>query len=463
VGSARTAIFNWLFARRQGGKFLLRIEDTDAARSEEHLVTTILDALQWLGLTWDEPPVFQSQRLALYKQAADRLIADKKAYKCFASREELEAARAKALQENRPYKYDRRGLRLSQSEIEAFEAQGKPYVVRLLVEEGRTEFYDEIYGNIKVSHDELDDFIILRSDGYPTYHLAVVVDDHDMGITHVIRGDDHLSNTPKHVLLYRALGWHPPLFAHLPLILGPDRKRLSKRHGAKGIGEFQQAGYAPEAVLNFLALMGWSPGDDREYFSREELAAAFSLDRVSKTAAVFDETKLDWLNGQYIHRMPDSAFCERVISELQGCGIVEQTVTDEDRQRLESICLLIKPRVKKFTEIAGAVQYFFQHPASYDEKGVAKHWRRPGVAENMEKLIERLETMESFTEEKFELVIRGLAEELGVSAAKLIHPVRLALTGQTASPGLFEVMALLGAETVLLRLRKAVEFLKNIS
>jgi len=463
VGGARTAIFNWLFARKNAGQFLLRIEDTDAARSGEEMVDAIFAGLKWLGLHWDARPLFQSERLAIYRTFVNKLLAEKKAYKCFASKEELEASRQLAAKEKREYKYDRRALKLSADDIANLEAQGKPYVVRLFVEKGVTEFNDTIYGNIRVSHDQLDDFILLRSDGFPTYHLAVVVDDHEMQISHVIRGEDHLSNTPKHILLYKAFGWEPPVFAHLPLILGSDKQRLSKRHGATAIGEYEKAGYLPDAMLNFLSLLGWSAGDDREIFSRDALIKAFSLDRISKKSAVFDETKLEWLNSQYILNMDAKDFCELMITELLNNRTLTEEDVESNRENLNKISPLIKPRIKRLRDIVSVTDYFFREPETYDDQGVAKHWRKPGVKENLTLLLTRLQSLQHFDRDIIETCMRQLAEELGIGAGKLIHPTRLALTGKTATPGLFEIMEILGREKVLHRLRKAVEYLKKNS
>ncbi len=456
VGGARTAIFNWLFARKHRGQFFLRIEDTDVARSGEEMVRAIFNGLQWLGLDWDGEVVFHSQRFGVYKVLAEQLVQQKKAYRCFCSAEKLQADREQAVQEKRTYKYDRACLRLSEDEIRARESAGQPYVIRLKVRDGQTAFRDAVYGDVKFENQQLDDFILLRSDGLPTYHLAVVVDDKHMHITHVIRGDDHLSNTPKHILLYEAFGWAPPVFAHVPLILGPDKQRLSKRHGATSIEEYEKAGYLPDAVFNFLTLLGWSPGDDREIFSRAELIEAFDLSGISKKSAVFDERKLEWMNGQYLNAMSVEEFAVLMIKRLQEAGLPDVGKSEV----CSKVAALIKPRVRRLTEIPGMTSYFFHDPVSYDEKGAAKYWRDAEVVSVFEQISDRLADLNVFNAANIEHVFRSLAEELGVPAAQIIHPTRLALTGQTSSPGLFEIIEILGKDTVARRLQKAVAFLQ---
>jgi len=463
VGGARTAIFNWLFARKQGGQFLLRIEDTDVARSGEEMVEAIIKGMQWLGLNWDEEIVYQSARLEVYKTQAAQLIADGKAYKCFCSKEELESKRQNAAKEKRDYKYkhERMCLNRKREEIEAFEKEGRPFVVRFKLPEGETVFSDQVYGEIRVNHAQLDDFIIQRSDGYPTYHLAVVVDDHEMAISHIIRGDDHLSNTPKHLLLFQAFGWICPIFAHVPLILGPDKQRLSKRHGATAVGEYEKWGYLAEAFLNFLSLLGWSSGDDRELFGREELIQEFDLSGIQKKSAVFDEKKLEWLNGQYLMTLDDRKLLELVSPRLLKAGLVTDDTLFKDKEDLLKIIALLKPRLKRLSEISDMSRYFFRDPETYAEKAVKKHWSSPDVIEQLTNLKDQLAGVSDFNEESIEGVIRGLAEKLNKGAGKIIHPLRLALTGVSFSPGIFEVMELLGKETVINRLKTAIHFLES--
>ena len=463
VGGARTAIFNWLFARKHGGQFLLRIEDTDVARSGDEMVEAIIKGMQWLGLNWDEEIVYQSARLEVYQAQAAKLIADGKGYKCFCSKEELEAKRQKTAKEKRDYKYkhERTCLNRKTEEIEAFEKEGRPFVVRFKLPEGETVFSDQVYGEIRVNHAQLDDFIIQRSDGYPTYHLAVVVDDHEMAISHIIRGDDHLSNTPKHVLLFQAFGWTCPIFAHVPLILGADKHRLSKRHGATAVGEYEKSGYLAEAFLNFLSLLGWSSGDDRELFSREELIQEFDLSGIQKKSAVFDEKKLEWLNGQYLMALDDRKLLELVSPGLLKAGLVKDDTLSRDKEYVLKIIALLKPRLKRLSEISDMSRYFFRDPETYAEKAVKKHWSSPDVIEQLTNLQDQLEGVSDFNKESIEGVIRNMAEELNKGAGKIIHPLRLALTGVSFSPGIFEVMELLGKETVMNRLKTAIHFLES--
>ncbi len=461
IGGARTAIFNWLFARKHRGKFLLRIEDTDVARSSAEMVEAIFSGLQWLGLDWDEEPVFQSSRLTVYAECADRLVQDGKAYKCFCSQERLQQLRERAAREKLDYKYDRHCLTLTPDDVQEREARGEPYVVRFKVGEGATRFEDRVYGKIAVQNKQIDDFVILRSDGRPTYHLAVVVDDHDMGISHVIRGSDHLSNTPKHLMLFEAFGWAAPQFAHVPLIMGPDGQRLSKRHGATAIEAYRDAGYLPDAMLNFLALLGWSSGDDRELFSREELIQAFDLSGISKKSAVFDERKLEWMNGQYLNGMAADAFLELLVKELRAAGLVDDRFVAARREWLRTLAALVQPRLRKLSDLPAMTAYFFQDPTDYEERGAAKHWREPALPEWLSRLRERLAGLSSFGPEEIETAVRSLAAELGIGAGKLIHPTRLALTGLSSSPGLFEIMALLGKDTVLRRLDRALAVLSE--
>ncbi|NIR52432.1 glutamate--tRNA ligase [candidate division KSB1 bacterium] len=461
VGSARTAIFNWLFARKHQGRFLLRIEDTDVARSGLDMVEAIFSSLRWLGLNWDEEPIFQSRRFEIYQKYAEQMVADNQAYKCFCTKEKLQAEREKARKEKRTFRYDRTCLRLSDAKKAKLESGGAPHAVRLKVDEGRTAFFDEVFGDVQVDHEQLDDFIILRSDGKPTYHLAVVVDDHEMEITHVIRGDDHLSNTPKHILLYNAFGWETPKFVHLPLILGPDRQRLSKRHGATAVSEYKTAGYLPEAMFNFLALLGWSSGDDRESFSRDQLIEEFDLSGIMKKSAVFDERKLEWMNNQYIMARDDESLLKLTIPRLEASGLVSSEFVKENKTYLLKIMALLKPRMRRLSDFPDMASYFFRAPESYDEKAVKKHWKGPDLVDKFHRLIDRLGNIEDFHPDEIETAIRSLAEELDMSAAKLIHPTRVALTGAPASPGLFEVMELLGKDTVIRRLEKAVDFVEH--
>ncbi len=452
VGGARTALFNYLFARKHGGLFRLRIEDTDRQRSSEEMTRRIFDGLHWLGLEWDGEVVFQGANAPLHREAAWQLVEAGKAYRCFCSREELEAKRRQAEREKRAYGYDGTCRHLSPEQVEKNLAEGKPFAIRFKVPEGETTWQDAVHGEIRVDHRELDDFIILRSDGSPIYQLAVVVDDHRMGVTHIIRGDDHISNTPKQILLYRALEWEVPRFAHVPLILGPDKKRLSKRHGATSVEEYREMGILPEALFNYLALLGWSPGDDRELMSREEIRESFSLKGISAKSAIFDEQKLRWMNGEYISRKTGQELFEELIRRWTAAGFISPEDVPVRRLYLLRVIELLKSRVKVLNEYVTYGRYYFQDPDEFDPKGVRKYLKDEQVWDWLQEVSARLEKSKRFAADDIERTVRLVAEEYGVAAAKLIHPIRLALTGLTVSPGIFEVMEVLGKETVLRRL-----------
>jgi glutamyl-tRNA synthetase len=449
VGGARTAIFNWLFARSSDGKFRLRIEDTDRQRSSEEMTREILYGLHWLGIEWDDEPLIQSSRLERHAEECHRLEAEGKAYRCYCSTGELDEKRQAAEALGGAFLYDGNCRRLTPDQRAEKDSDGASYVLRFHVPEGRTVFNDIVHDETSFPNEEIDDFVILRTDGTPTYMMAVVVDDHDMGVTHVLRGDDHLSNTPKQVMLYRALGYEIPQFGHLPLILGSDKKRLSKRHGATSVGEFQQRGYLPEAVFNFLALLGWSPGDDREIMTRDELVACYDIRRVLKKSSVFDEDKLKWMNGQHIRMLDDNELLRRV-RPYQPDDLADVT---EDHCR--AVIPLMKERMVLLTDFFEHGRYFWRDPEDYDADGVAKRWKS-GIPEMLATLLPMLETAD-FAPEALETLIREAAERSGMGAGKVIHPIRLALTGATASPSLFDMMAVLGRETCLRRLRSALE------
>lgn len=452
IGGARTAIFNWLFAKKTNGKLLLRIEDTDAARSDLKLVEQITDALAWLGVKWDDDLIFQSTRLDLYRRFCYELLETDKAYRCFCSRERLESIRDR-------YGYDKRCRHLSVAEIRAHLNENSPYAIRLKIEEGITQFNDTVFGSLKFNNDELDDFVLLKSDGMPTYHLAVVVDDHDMNITHVIRGADHVSNTPKQVLIYNAFGWSIPLFTHVPLILGADRKRLSKRHGATSVLEYKHMGYHPDAVFNYLALLGWSPDDDREIMDKLEIMSAFSLGTISKTNAIFDEKKLQWMNSQYINRMSDTEIADQIIP-----GMIENGTLDReniDRNYILKVIMLFKQKVRFLNDFATLGSYFFKDPDQYDVAAREKYWNEDQTIAWLRLVRDEMMQTQPFSADHIELTIRKLAQRSEISAAQLIHPVRLALTGFSVSPGLFELMDLLGRDAVIRRLDRAIKFLEE--
>ncbi len=454
IGGARTAIYNWLFARKNQGKFFLRIEDTDQARSTREMVDVIFDSLKWLGLDWDGEPWYQSQRFDVYRRYAEELVQKRKAYHCYCGHDDDPEEAADWDESNKCQCY-----LLTVKEKEELDRQGVPRAIRFWVPDGTTVIDDLVYGSMEFNNSEINNFVILRSDGVPTYHLAVVVDDHDMGITHIIRGDDHISNTPKHVLLYRALGWDVPQYAHVPLILGEDKKRLSKRHGAASVLEYAQMGILPEALVNYLALLGWSAGDDREIYTIPELIQAFSINGISRKSAVFDPKKLEWVNSEHIKIYPTEKLLEKVLPSLKEAHLV----TDFDAERkvpyLLQVLELFKTRMKTTKDLAKYGRYFFKDPERYDEKALKRFWEGEETKQRMQKLKERLEQLEDFTAGPIEEVTRSLASELGVPAAKLIHPTRILLTGFSVSPGLFEMMEVLGKETCLRRIERGLEVL----
>ena len=470
VGGARTALFNWLYARRHGGTFVLRIEDTDVERSSEEMVEGILDGMRWLGLDWDEgpgvggshAPYFQSERLERYQVMAERLVTDGHAYYCYCTPERLKAERDKAEARGDAWKYDRTCLRLPPEEIDSLEAAGVPRAIRFRVPEGlRTSFDDAVHGRIEFDHGNIEDFVMLRSDRHPTYHLSVVVDDVDMEITHVIRGDDHISNTPKHVLLFRAFESPTPQFAHVPLILGEDKKRLSKRHGATSVMEYKRLGYLPDAMVNFLALLGWSPGDDRELMTRAELVDAFSLEGISGGNAVFNGEKLDWMNGQYIARLPVDELAAQVEPLLREAGVWPESPSSEQRAWLMRVLELLRPRAKRLTDFVEQAQPFLVDTVEYEPAAVEKHLGTPDLHAHVEALVKALRTTHPFDESHVEAAVRGTASERGLKAGSLIHATRLAVTGRASSPGLFEVLSLLGRDRTLQRLEQLLAYLDH--
>jgi glutamyl-tRNA synthetase len=458
IGGARTALFNFLFARHNRGTFLLRIEDTDQMRSDPAMTEAIFRSLTWLGLTWDAEPVFQSSKTERHRTLCNELLSSGKAYYCYCTPEELEKKRAAA---RAVYKYDRTCLNLSAREVDEKLRSGASKAVRIRVPEGETAFDDHVRGKVSVRNREIDDFILLRSDGQPVYQVAVVVDDHDMGITHVIRGDDHLSNTPKQVLLYRALGWNVPEFAHVPMILGSDKKRLSKRHGAASVEEFDKAGYLPEALVNYLALLGWSPGKDREIMGMDFMVQQFSLSDISKNAAVFDEKKLDWMNGQAIQKMDERALVERLAPRFREKGLLLDTDADGGEKMLTGCIRLLKPRAKRLTDFVRSSGYFFNDPDSYDAQAIQTHWPDASVTGWVEGLLDHFKNLPDWNAGELESIVRETALKLGIPAGKVIHALRLAVTGQGSSPGLFEVMELIGKDSVLRRLDRAVRTIQG--
>jgi glutamyl-tRNA synthetase len=460
IGGARTALFNWLFARRHGGVFVLRIEDTDAERSSWDMVAGIVDGMRWLGLDWDEgpdvggphAPYFQSQRLDRYRELADSLVRTGRAYYCYCTPEELNAKRAAAEAAGVGWIYDRTCCTLDETTRQSYEVGSRPRAVRFKVPPGTTAFTDLVRGPIAFDNAHIEDFVILRSDRQPTYHLSVVADDVAMRMTHVVRGDDHISNTPKQVLLYEAFGAPPPQFAHVPLIMGPDKKRLSKRHGATSVMEYPRLGYLPEAMVNFLALLGWSPGSDEEIFTRDELVARFDLEGISGGNAVFNPEKLDWFNQQHIGRLAPEQLAERLRPFVEDAGLWDDAYAGARRGWFIAVVALFQPRLKRLTQFADDARFLLGEVGEWDEAAVEKHLRGAVAAGHVAALEAALSSLPAWDAAAIEAAVRGTAAERGVKAGALIHATRVAVTGKAVSPGLFEVLELLGRERTLARL-----------
>lgn len=459
VGGARAALFNWLYARKTGGKFLLRIEDTDAERSTEQALNSILDSIKWLGLNWDGELVRQSERGELYRAAVKKLLDNGSAYRCYCTKEELGAEREKARTEKLDYNYSGKCRVLDSETIEKFDSENRPYTVRFRVPEGETSFEDMVHDNKTFMNRTIGDFIIARTDGSPVYLLGVAVDDADMGITIVMRGDDHISNTPKQIMIMNALGYDIPRFAHLPQVLGPDKKKLSKRHGAASVMEYKKLGFYPEAVMNFLAFLGWNPGDEREKMELDELIESFSIPNVSKKSSVFDLKKLEWLNGQFLRERPTEDIFRDVAPLYVKSGFVSEDDLAGERDYIMNVIDLLKVRCRLITDFEAQGEYFFHDPTSYDEKGVRKVFMKPGAKECLERLSDIFETIKTFDEQGIEDSVRALAEEMEVGGGKIIHPTRLSVSGTTGGPGLFEMLALIGKKRVVARMRRSAAFI----
>ncbi len=456
LGGARTAIYNDLLRQSLGGAFILRIEDTDKERSDEAMTLQIQSALHWIGVAWDEGPFLQSERLPRHHERAGELLAAGKAYRCFCTPEELDAQREEAQKRGVAFRYPRTCLRLSPEEVQERLAAGKPFAVRFRMPDENITFTDLVRGDMDFPPDALDDFILLRSDGNPTYHMSVVVDDIDMAVTHVLRGEDHLSNTPKHIPLFRALGGTVPTFGHLPLILGPDKKRLSKRYGATSVEEFRNEGILPQALYNFLALLGWNPGDDREVLSRDEMIRLFSVDRLNASAAVFDREKLWWMNSQYLVAMDYQALLPHLEPFLARAGLA-----DADATRLEAAVNLHRTRARTLKELVEQILPYFQDEIAYDPGAAAKFLKDPALPELLEALRDRYAQLPGFNKDALEAALRTLSEERGVKAGVLIHPTRMALSGATGGPPLFDLVELVGRERTQGRFDRFLAFLRK--
>lgn len=463
IGWARTALFNWLFARHFGGTFVLRIEDTDQKRSVEGAAQVFDDAFSWLGFTYDEGPnkdggfgpYLQSERLANHLAVRDRLLEEEKAYPCFCSPETLDAGRAEDRRLGRPPRYPATCRSIAAEEGRARIAAGEAHVIRLKVPpEGRLVVHDLIRGDVEFDLAVLDDFVLIKADGTPTYNFAAVVDDAQMAISHVLRADEHLSNTPKQLLLYQAMGLPAPAFAHVPMILAPDHSKLSKRHGATPIAEFVAQGFLPEAVVNYLMMLGWNPGGDREFLTLDEAAELFTLERVQKNPAVYDTQKMTWMNAHYLRALSEDELWRRTLPFLSAQKLLAEPVSAELGAYARSALSLVQSRVSTLAEAADAVRFFFEEPREFDPAGVAKHFARPGTGGHLTALAGRL-AQTDFSALALETALTELAAELGVSRAELIHPARLAVSGKTVGPGLFEMLAVLGAKGTVDRLHAA--------
>ncbi|AAR34595.1 glutamate--tRNA ligase [Geobacter sulfurreducens] len=449
VGGARTALFNWLLARKQGGTFILRIEDTDVARSTQESVDAILQGMEWLGLDWDEGPFYQSERFPVYREFVERLLAEGKAYRCYCTPEELEARREQAMKEGRKPKYDGTCRDLVTQDAD------RPFVVRFRApHEGVTAFDDLIKGRIAFNNEELDDLIIQRTDGTPTYNFVVVIDDATMGITTVIRGDDHINNTPRQILLYEALGYPVPRFAHVPMILGADKTRLSKRHGATSVMAYRDMGFLPEAMVNYLVRLGWSHGDE-EIFSRQDLVEKFTIEAVGKSAGVFNPDKLLWLNHHYIKESSPERLAELLVPFLRERGVDPSTGPS-----LPQVVKTLQERSRTLVEMADGALFYYRSEISYDEEAAAKHLV-PGTLPLLASLAEKLDACADFSHSGLEAAFKEFIAEKGIKFGQLGPAVRVSLCGGTASPGIYEVVEALGKDETLRRLRRAVAYLEQ--
>ncbi len=484
IGGARTALFNWLFARKTGGAFVLRIEDTDEERSTESSYRAILDALEWLGLDWDEGPrkggaygpYLQSSRQVLYHNDVQKLLDAGMAYRCYCTTEELQEMREDAAKAGEPPGYDGRCWKLPDDEVVERMEKKVPHVVRFKIPPGETKVYDLIRGPISFNNDTLDDFVLLRSNGKPTYNFAVTIDDARMRISHVIRGDDHISNTPKQILLYKALGYHVPKFAHVPMILGSDRSRLSKRHGAMSVQEFQRMGYLSDSMINYLALLGWSLDGKTEFFTRENLMKKFSLKRVSNKPAAYDLDKLNHIDGEHFKNLPPVKRISLVLGKLEEGGVLPPDFEVEhwndngkthrngsnnpfsaEVPRLAIILQVMGNRLRNLKDASELLAYFYKDDYTRDAEAYERFLSDADTKKRLSFLAERLGALEPFDRSTIENTVRAAAEELGIKAADLIHPCRVALTGKSVSPDLFSVIQLLGRDKCVERLALAAE------
>lgn len=470
IGNAKTALLNWLFARHNGGTFILRLEDTDVERSKEEYADVLLDCLHWLGLDWDEGPAFrnipqrgdcgpyrQSERMHLYRQEAQRLLDEGKAYRCYCTKEELDAERERAMAEKRPPRYNGKCRNLTPDQIAAM--GDTPYTVRFRVPEGVTEIDDIVQGLVRTENKEFDDFIILRPNGDPVFHLAVVIDDGLMNITHVIRGDDHLTNAARHVMLFQALGYQMPQFAHVPLVHDEKGQKYSKRlHGANVL-DWRSDGYLPETLINYLALLGWTPADGRELLTRAELVEAFTLDRVGASPSRFDLKKVQWLNGQHLRMLSVEQLRDRVLPILNEAGFDTASKPVEWLTQMTAIC---QEKIKTLNEIVPYTDFFFAAPETYEEKAMRKQWENPDALARMQTIRGIMESVQEWNREALHKAFEDLVQQSGKGIGELVHPTRLALTGKSVGPGLFELAELLGKEAAIARIQRAMTVVQDI-
>ena len=466
IGGLRTALFNYLFAKNNKGKFILRIEDTDRSRYVEGAVENLISTLNWAGLTPDEGPknesnfgpYLQSERLDIYKNYIKNLIANKKTYYCFCTQERLNELREKQKQEGFQTKYDKHCLTLSQNEIENNLKNNLPHVIRLNIEPGKEiSFTDLIRGDVVFNTDTIDDQVLIKSDGFPTYHFANVVDDHLMQITHVIRGEEWISSTPKHILLYDYFNWEKPNFAHLPLLLNPDKSKLSKRQGDVAVEDYRDKGYLKDALINFIALLGWNAGDDKEYYNMYELINSFTLERVNKSGAVFNLEKLDWLNAEHLRKLTNEEILKILRVELTSSELADKKLPDD---YLLLIIEAMKERVSFVKEFITTCQYFYNPPAEYDENVIKKRWKEDSP-ELLELFSHRINEIEKPSKEDFENTLKNICQEKNIGLGKLIHPLRLALSGVGIGPGIFDLTYILGKEETIKRINNILKIIKS--
>ncbi len=462
IGGARTALFNWLYAKNKKGKFILRIEDTDFIRSSKEMSEEILDSMKWLELNWDEGPFYQSERLNIYKEYTEQLLKEGKAYRCFCTTKELEERRNSSLKKGeKSWKYDRKCLSLKKDEIENKIKNGDSYIIRFKVPEGKTSFDDLIHKRIEVNNDSIEDFVLLKSDGTPTYHLSVVIDDYLMGVSTIIRGDDHLSNTPKQILLYKALGFPVPEFAHLPLIMGPDGQKLSKRHGVTSVFEYKKRGYLPLAILNFLAKLSWNPGEDKPYFTKDELIKRFNLKKTSKNNPIFDLKKLDFINSKILSDTENERIL-KMLKELAEELDSYKYILEIDNKKLISCIALLKTRMRNLVEFLSIMENYLKEIKIYNKEGVEKYFNK-NSALYLEKFLSEIQKIseDDFTSETLETKLRALAEKLNIKAGEIIHPLRLSLTGHKVSPGIFDILVFFGKKESIKRIEKAINYIRD--